>query len=371
MFNSKNKRNDSNDKNTVNDKVDMVDEKKKWPVLWIVATVVAVIVVVGANTLVSHYLGHNRPSKDDTSTNYDLSALNLGTPLAQKKSMHPISALHNVVQHTLGIKTDRDVKNDDGKEKERLALLRSPMFVNAGQVGYASGQKTPSKPTALGGLGDRNIAYLRQLSQSQDTMTYAHQLGDLNYIIGQGKVINGVLETPMNSDLPGTIRGHVTEDVYGDQGDLILIPNGSRLVGTYKATLQNGQSRLFVVWTRLQEPNGVIVRLDAPGSDALGQAGMMGYVNYHYLKRFASSVLLSILSAGSSTYGVSTKDQYNSLSSYRQAISSALANASQQQLDQNKNISPTININQGKKFSILVNKDISFKKVQLNTQNTY
>ncbi|MFN9910766.1 MAG: TrbI/VirB10 family protein, partial [bacterium] len=75
----------------------------------------------------------------------------------------------------------------------------------------------------------------------------------------------------------------------------MLIPAGSRLIGEYKSGIAQGQTRVFIVWTRLLRSDGVSVQLASIGTDSLGRAGSSGYVDNHYLERYGSAVLLSLV----------------------------------------------------------------------------
>lgn len=228
-------------------------------------------------------------------------------------------------------------------------------------VGFKGSEGT--KSTSSSNSQNPNIQYLNQVSKLPK-MSEATQIEGLDKKILQGKIIRGVTESAINSDLPALVRGHVTEDVYAEDGERILISNGSRLIGQYRSGgLRNGDTRVFIVWTRVISPDGVSVDIGSAGSDELGEAGMTGNVDNHYLKRFGSATLMTIISAGTANMGVNSNDQYNSKAVYRQALSQSFANSANQEFAQNASIKPTIRIPQGTPISIIVNKDISFDSV--------
>ncbi|MCE3237824.1 MAG: avhB10 [Gammaproteobacteria bacterium] len=210
---------------------------------------------------------------------------------------------------------------------------------------------------------DPNTAFLRQAGEAQTERQYATLFKPLRYLIGQGKFIFGTLAVAIHSDLPGQIEAVVNQDVYGEQGEKILIPRGSHLIGEYRSGLSNNQSRLFTVWTRIKEPNGVDIRLGSEGTDSLGRAGVTGQVDYHFFDRFGSAILISMISAGAATSGVSTKDQYNSASVYREGVSQALAEQAKNTLSEDVHIPPTIHVPQGARIVVFVNKDLDFSQV--------
>lgn len=188
----------------------------------------------------------------------------------------------------------------------------------------------------------------------------AENIENLEYKLIQGKTLSGILETAIHSDLPGMVRAIVNENVYGEQGSIVIIPKGSRLVGQYSAQTELGQSRLFVTWQRVIRPDGISIQLESPGTDAIGRAGLTGRVNTHFKERFGSAVLLSLIAAGTSNINVSKKDEYNSQSAYRQAVSTSFNDSASGSLEKNYQIGPTVEIKQGTRIQVLVAKDLNF-----------
>lgn len=191
----------------------------------------------------------------------------------------------------------------------------------------------------------------------------AETVSHLEYKLIQGKTISGILETAIHSDLPGMVRAIVNENVYGEKGNIAIIPKGSRLVGQYQANTELGQSRLFVSWERVIRPDGISVQLDSPGTDAIGRAGLSGKVDTHFKERFGNAVLLSVIAAGTSNINVGKEDRYNSMSAYRQGISSSFQQSATDSIEKNYQVGPTIEVKQGTRIQVLVAKDLSFYEV--------
>jgi type IV secretion system protein VirB10 len=293
--------------------------------------------------------------------------------------------LHSMSPHSNNQENTAPVNNNDLQLQQRMAEVKAKDFVERLQTSQnasvdagsgsmvASGTALSSSSPSGDGLqttgniqpttDNPNTAFLLQASNSKAEREYATHLGPLPYVIGQGKFIFGTLAVAINSDLPGQVSATVSQDIYGEQGRIVLIPRGSRMVGEYRSGLVNNQSRLFVVWTRVIEPNGLDIRLGSEGTDALGRAGLTGKVDYHFFERFGTSLLISMIGAGASTLGVSTSNEYNSASAYRQSITQALADQSRNMLGQSINIPPTINIAQGEKIIVFVNRDLDFSRV--------
>lgn len=134
---------------------------------------------------------------------------------------------------------------------------------------------------------------------SDNSSARATPLAEPANTVAQGTLIPAVLETAIDSDVPGYVRAVVSQDIRSFDGSRVLIPRSSRLIGEYKAATSAGQRRAYLMWTRLIRPDGVSVALASPAVDFSGQAGIGGQVNSHFFSRFGSSILLSILGGAS------------------------------------------------------------------------
>jgi type IV secretion system protein VirB10 len=170
--------------------------------------------------------------------------------------------------------------------------------------------------------------------------------------VPQGALIPAVLETALNSDLPGYARAMVSRDVRGFDGSRVLIPRGSRLIGQYKSGIAAGQTRAYVVWSRVLLPDGASVQLGSPLVDGLGETGAAGRVDKHFVERFGSASLLSVLGgvigalSDSSSVVVTTSAQAQSIA--------AIA------LQNDGRIPPTIRVRQGEPIQVFVARDLVF-----------
>lgn len=113
--------------------------------------------------------------------------------------------------------------------------------------------------------------------------------------VTQGTMIPAILETAINTDVPGYVRAVVSQDVRSHDGSRVLVPRSSRLVGQYQSGLQAGQKRAYVIWTRLIRPDGVSVSLASPATGFDGTTGLEGKVDTHFFSRFGSAMLLSVI----------------------------------------------------------------------------
>jgi type IV secretion system protein VirB10 len=188
----------------------------------------------------------------------------------------------------------------------------------------------------------------------------ASHIGDTRLMIPQGTTIPAVLETGINSDVPGFVRAVVSRDVRGFDGSTVLVPRGSKLIGQYRSGVAVGQSRAFVVWSRLLTPQGVSIDIGSPAVDAQGQGGVSGETNSHFLKRFGAAILMSVLNAGLNAAVNATNPSHTSImiGSPQQATSVA-GQALQRDLD----TPTTITVPAGTPIRAFVARDLDFSLV--------
>lgn len=183
--------------------------------------------------------------------------------------------------------------------------------------------------------------------------------------VASGEFIHAELETAIDSDLPGLVRAVVTSPVYSYVKDVLLIGKGSRLIGQYSSSVLRGQRRILVVWNKIILPDGVVVNVNSQSTDVLGRVGQHAdNIDTHFVQRFRSAVLLSLLGAGASTVGVSNGDQYNSAAQYRSVIAASLQQSARQSLQGSVSIKPTLHIYQGAQINVFVAHDLDFYNLQ-------
>ncbi len=178
------------------------------------------------------------------------------------------------------------------------------------------------------------------------------------YEVKAGTIIPGIMITGINSDLPGNIVGQVRESVFDTvSGNYLLIPQGTKIFGTYDSNVTWGQNRSLIVWQRLIFPNGKSINLsNMPGVDLTGQAGFSDKVNNHFSTLLKGVVLTSITGAGSA---IVTNDENNDYESEAaKAAGIAIINVGNNFAEKALSRQPTIEIRAGYRFNIMVNSDI-------------
>jgi type IV secretion system protein VirB10 len=186
--------------------------------------------------------------------------------------------------------------------------------------------------------------------------SHVQRLDHPDKVVAQGTLIPAVLETALDSDLPGYTRALVSRDVRSFDGSHVLIPRGSRLIGQYKSALQAGQSRALIIWNRLLRPDGVSIQLASPAADNVGETGLAGKVNSHFLQRFGSAILLSVVEGLTSAVGGSGNNTVvlGSVGSGQAAAGVALQN--------DIKISPTVKVMQGTPIQVFTARDLDFSE---------
>lgn len=178
----------------------------------------------------------------------------------------------------------------------------------------------------------------------------ATRLADPTNTVTQGTLIPAILETAIDSDLPGYVRAVVSEDVRSFDGKRILVPRSSRLIGQYKSGLAAGQTRAYVMWTRLIRPDGVSVALASPAIEYSGRSGLSGEVDGHFFKRFGAASLLSVIGGlGAIASGGTSL-----------IITSSSSTAASAAVQRDGQIPPTVRVAQGQPIRVFTARDLDF-----------
>ena len=169
--------------------------------------------------------------------------------------------------------------------------------------------------------------------------------------VPKGTVIHAVLESALDSTRPGAVRAIVSRDVSSFDGSRVLIPRGSRLIGTYNEGISRGQKRALVQWTRLMLPEGKIMELDSPSADPLGRAGVKGRVDTHFFARFGDALMRSILDVGVQAAGRGIGGD---------TVIVNLPNSAEITGSTSQTIQPTLKVRHGTSVSVFVAHDLDF-----------
>ena len=203
-----------------------------------------------------------------------------------------------------------------------------------------------------------NERFANRAGNKETEVVRAQRLPNQDMLVAQGTIIGAVMETALNSDLPGFARAIVTRDVLSFDGSQVLIPAGSHVIGEYNSGVAQGASRIFIIWNRLLRPDGVSIALASPAVDDLGRGGLGGKVNRHFLQRYGGAILLSVLTGGIGAFTQSlSRGSTVIVSSTNEATSLA------GQASKGNDIAPTIKTQQGALVRIFVARDLDFSTV--------
>lgn len=185
-------------------------------------------------------------------------------------------------------------------------------------------------------------------------------------LLPKGTYIGCALQTKLVSEVKGGISCIVSNNVYSANGHTLLIEKGSMMTGAYSSgELDDGSSRLFVIWQEIRTPNNIVIPVYSGATDPLGAAGLEGYVNHHYMKRFSAAILLSVIDDSLAILAneLSRKNNSNYRGDYTENTREQASEIANTALKGTMNIKPTLYKNQGDLVGVYVNKDIDFSKV--------
>lgn len=217
--------------------------------------------------------------------------------------------------------------------------------------------------SGFGAAGDDNAAPARgstdfsdQLSHSSIQTVRATIVADRSLLLSAGTVIPCTLQTAINSTQAGFVSCVINHDVYSENGRIVLLDKGTKVLGQYSGGITQGQARLFVLWTRALTPRGVAIDLGSPAADSLGRAGLPGGVDTQFWSRFGLGLVISVLEDASSVASRAVAGA----GTYTTQVPGTTANTVLQQTMQ---IRPILKKNQGDTAAIFIAKDFDFRPV--------
>jgi len=242
-------------------------------------------------------------------------------------------------------------------------------------VKSVTGAKIPALPSLVGSSGaginnqDEKQAFLKKVDSDDDYLKNFKKDPRSPYEVKAGSYIPAALITGINSDLPGNVNAQVTESVYDTlTGNYLLIPQGAKLVGEYNSNLTFGQMRVQVVWNRIIFPDGKSIDLEKmQGVDIAGYTGFQDKVDNHYLRIYGNAVLLSLMGAGYDILNQNAEQQQgyeNPRDIVAANVGQKLSDVSGQTLEKNMDVQPTVIIDPGYKFKIIVMKDMVLENIE-------
>ncbi len=248
----------------------------------------------------------------------------------------------------------------NGGKYGSAAVLSDP------QAALAATQQAviPTPPKAEGLLTASSANALEaELTPSKTPMVQAARLSDLNMLLPKGRTIDCGMSMRIISSLAGQASCVVTSSVFSANGKVVLIERGSEAVGEYRSEASVGQKRLFVLWTSIRTPGGIVINLNSPGADELGATGLTGNVDGRWWERVGSAFLLSTIQDAISYEVAQDQTKSNSQMLVLSNTAQTGNTMAQKVLESTINIPPTIYKNQGDRAVIYVARDLDFSNV--------
>ncbi|MEO6217382.1 MAG: TrbI/VirB10 family protein [Sphingomonas sp.] len=264
--------------------------------------------------------------------------------------------------------------------QEHDAARTSKLFLGTAVANSAGATAPPSSPDLLGAIGNDRAggtqavasapaddavqngqaakrAFLKTGLDRPATSASRVEGPPSPYVLQAGSVIAAALITGIRSDLPGQITAQVTENVYDSPtGTILLIPQGSKLVGEYDSQVSFGQNRVLLAWDRLILPDGRSLALDRlPGADTSGFAGLQDGSNYHWGGIAKAALLSTALGIGAQAGSNGNDDLARAI---RQGTSDTINQAGQQIVRRQLNVQPTLTIRPGYPLRVVVTRDL-------------
>lgn len=286
-------------------------------------------------------------------------------------------------RNRLGLGATGEASDDQAERAEELRLAQLSRQAREGGVFFqqsrtgsgvsspAASAVSPVYPPAMGvpasGLGldpmrdpNNNGRKLDFVNATDARNIYnPHTIQDpiSPYQVMAGTLLSASLITGLDSDLPGLVVAQVTQNVFDTvSGKILLIPQGSRLVGTYDSVVAFGQSRALVVWQRIIMPDGSSIQIDnLPATDSAGYAGLEDQVDYHTWSLIKGVAISTLLGVGSQ---LAISGQSDLLLSIRNSTQDSVNQAGQQLTQKNLNIQPTIKVRPGWPLRVIIHKDL-------------
>lgn len=257
----------------------------------------------------------------------------------------------------------------------------SAAYNNTAVAQTTSGSGTSSNPYAKFGVPDQatytnqllsqyasnNNSYAQQNDQSGKNSFYNQNKGSVSgqwlplNSIWQGTIFDATLTSDICTDLPGECTAVITKNIYSSQdGRYLLIPQNSKLLGSYNSSISYSQNRVQVGWHTLIRPDGYMVNLgNMNATDKKGASGLTGMINDHpfaYLKAIALMSAVNIVNSELQTTAASSANEYvQNVMANSQEVATTLG---QKLIDRAMDVQPTIRIKAGTVINIVANTNL-------------
>ena len=260
-------------------------------------------------------------------------------------------------------KADAPLSEKEQQQREVQARMAAMGVGQGGGQGFSGGSGQQPAPGGQNGGSEGLAARLQPTVLQART---AGKLPNLDYLLKRGTSIPCALKTGIDTTLPGFVICKVLNNVYSANGKVLLVERGADVFGEQQSQLKQGQERTFVVWTRIDNPNGVFANIDSPATDQMGYSGIPGYVDTHFWQRFGGAIMLSLIKDFSQAYSQRVANSSNTGATAAQPYSNtnqATQDMAAEALRNSINIPPTLVVLPATVVNVMVARDVSFENV--------
>ncbi len=141
---------------------------------------------------------------------------------------------------------------------------------------------------------------------------------NLSEMIFADKPIPAVIARSIDSNNPTPVTAFVERNVYAEEGRNVVIPAGSRLMGTLGGLTAgtettSSSAKVQITWERLIRPDGSLFVFQGITGDAQGRGGALGYLDQQLFKKYTLPIMTTALTSYTS-YIMAPKDDDDSSS---------------------------------------------------------
>jgi type IV secretion system protein VirB10 len=244
-------------------------------------------------------------------------------------------------------------------ERVKQAQIHSDIVALRSSQAIGPAEDVASPAATASGTAVTGDEAFRRAGAKAAEVRQAEVIANPAHTVMQGSLIEAALETAINTDLAGNVSALVSHDVWSFDMSRVLIPRGSRLFGRYESDIAAGQRRVLIAWDRLVTTEGQSVSLAAFGTDRIGRSGLSGKVRNHFLQRFGTAALISVIGAVP-TLAAARYAENEVASDTAESIGSDLGTAVSDVMADYLSIPPTISVDQGAVVMVRVDADLEF-----------
>lgn len=179
------------------------------------------------------------------------------------------------------------------------------------------------------------------------------------FVVFEGTTIDTVLVNRLDGEFSGPVKVMVTNPVYSEDRQHLLVPEGTFVLGNVQKVAGLGQKRLAITFHRLLMPDGYSVDLDQfRGLDQAGETGLKDKVDNHYAEIFGVSIALGLIAGAAETTNQNQGYNQSGSEAYKSGIASSLSQSGANVLDRFINIPPTLTIREGHRIKVYITQDM-------------